>query len=297
MLLRPRHLSLAAALVASTGLVVVAPPSAAVVPFVAARPAHAPTSVRHRSVRPSVPPPVRTRRAGAAPIGDLNGWHEVFADDFTTAEPNWPGVYAGRWSEYHGVRDTTGHGDYTAKSISVHNGLLDLHLHTVNGRPQVAAPYPLPQGPGGLRGLKYGRFVVRFRSDNLYGYKTAWLLWPDDNNCQHGEIDWPEGELSGVMWGYVHKVNNHPVNALWVKSSQTYTSWHTAVVQWVPSGVSFFLDGKRVATTSESPSVAMHWVLQTETETNGHVPSASEDGHVLIDWVALYTSTRWGGLA
>jgi hypothetical protein len=33
----------------------------------------------------------------------------------------------------------------------------------------------------------------------------------------------------------------------------------------------------------------MHWVLQTETNLEGRRPAATAQGHVQIDWVAVYS--------
>ena len=49
----------------------------------------------------------------------------------------------------------------------------------------------------------FGRFSVRFRSDPLPGYKAAWLLWPESDNWNEGEIDFPEGGLDSTMWGFI----------------------------------------------------------------------------------------------
>ena len=36
------------------------------------------------------------------------------------------------------------------------------------------------------------------------------------------------------------------------------------------------------------PHSPMHWVLQTETQTNGPAPSDAESGNVEIDWVSVW---------
>jgi len=73
-------------------------------------------------------------------------------------------------------------------------GVLDNVIHTENGVHMVSAPEPVI--PGGNPGVPYGRYVVRFRSDAIAGYKTAWLLWPNSDNWPtDGEIDFPEGNL------------------------------------------------------------------------------------------------------
>jgi hypothetical protein len=52
--------------------------------------------------------------------------------------------------------------------------------------------------------------MVRFRADLLPGYKIAWLLWPDAYSeglatwPQDGEVDFPEGDLAGGFWAFMH---------------------------------------------------------------------------------------------
>jgi len=68
----------------------------------------------------------------------------------------------------------------------------------------------------------------------------------------------------------------------------TYTSWHTAVIEWTPSICRFILDGQIIGTSTKNiPDTPMHWVLQVETDGN---PSSSESGHVDIAWIAAYES-------
>jgi beta-glucanase (GH16 family) len=79
-------------------------------------------------------------------------------------------------------------------------------------------------------------------------------------------------------------------------TSATYDSWHTAVVEWTPSMVRFVLDGQIIGTsTAQIPSDPMHWILQTETATDGTITNPDIAGHVLIDWVAVYTPKNGQG--
>jgi len=114
--------------------------------------------------------------------------------------------------------------------------------------------------------------VIRFRADAVPGYKTAWLLWPDSEDWpSDGEIDFPEGDLSGTIGGFVHYrggVSGSDQAAF--ATNATYTGWHTAIITWLPSGVTFRLDGKTVGTTTTRiPNTPMHWVIQTETSIGG----------------------------
>jgi hypothetical protein len=236
--------------------------------------------------------------SGAAmPLGDLPGWHQLFTDDFTTDVPvgSFPSAVSDKWSAYpDGTKDTSNNGTYEPDQVtSVQNGILNVHLHTQNGTHMVAALLPkLPGAPGREGGLQYGRYVIRFKADTIAGYKVAWLLWPDSENWPYdGEIDFPESNLDGTINAFMHHQDGtsssdqdaYPTNA-------RYSSWHTAVIEWLPTRVTFILDGNVIGnSTARIPNTPMHWVIQTETALGGSVPSDSIAGNVQIDWVAVYS--------
>lgn len=228
------------------------------------------------------------RQSASAP-----GWTEIFAENFDTPVPvgKFPGAaYENRWMSYAGFADTSGVGWYDPDEvISVHDGALDMYLHTLNGRPLGAAPIPLVGGEWG--GQLYGRYVVRFRSDNLPGYGAGWLLWPDSNVWAEGEIDFPEGGLDGEIHVNQHCIGDPETKCLSLNTEVAFSDgWHTTVIEWLPTGVRYFLDGVLVAISTESPSIPMHLVLQTAT--TGVVPDPAVQGHVLIDSVTI---SQWGG--
>jgi beta-glucanase (GH16 family) len=132
---------------------------------------------------------------------------------------------------------------------------------------------------------------VRFKADRLHGYKTAWLLWPDSEVWpRDGEIDFPEGELSSSVHAFMHHKGAKLGSEQDAYSTgTTYEKWHTAIIEWSLSTVSYYLDGELIGRSTEHiPNTPMHWVLQTETSTTGVVPSNSTEGHVLVAWVAVY---------
>jgi hypothetical protein len=223
------------------------------------------------------------------------GWNLIFSDDFTTnvAAGSWPGkAYDAKWTAYQaGWKDTSGAGTYETKNISVADSCLTLHLATVRGVVQVAAPIPLLAGSDPSKGVragqKYGMYSVSFKADaGLKGFKTAWLLWPDSNVWADGEIDFPEADLGDTINAFDHQVGNPSVNALAVSTSAYYTSWHVATIKWTAARVSFILDGRVIGSSTMSPSVPMHLVLQTETDLRA--PAAPVAGNVYIDWVVIY---------
>jgi hypothetical protein len=230
-------------------------------------------------------------------------WSLVFSDGFTTPAPRgtFPdsSAYASRYLAYGGGdRDSSGRGSYDpGRVLSVHGGMLDYWLHSENGTPLVAALVPVWKCTTGFScgGQAYGRYVVRFRADPLAGYKTSWLLWPDSNAWpDDGEIDFPESgsSLNGTIYGALHFAGDGFDDLDWFDTGVTYKRWHTAEVQWTPGRVLFLLDGKVVHVTARGvPSNPMHWVLQTETSTNGSVPSPKASGHVYIDSIKAYAYT------
>ncbi len=273
-----------------------APPTPTIAP--------APTSTPSPTAAPT-PTPVPSFNSDpsgqAMPVGDItvNGqaWHQVFTDDFTASVPvgSFPSAVSSKWNAYpDGWPDTTHNGTYECSQVcSEQNGLLNLYLHNSGGLNMVAAPVAkIPGADSSTWGdLLYGRYVMRFRADSLYGYKTAWLLWPESGVWPgDGEIDFPEGDLNGHICAYMHWMGATSASQQDAYcTSTTYSGWHTAVLEWLPNRVTFYLDGVMIGnSTAHIPSTPMHWVIQTETSTDGQVPAPSTAGNVQLDWVAVY---------
>jgi hypothetical protein len=224
----------------------------------------------------------------AMPVGDLPGWRQVFIEDFTSnvSLGSWPGSYASKWADYTypGSHDTNGGAEWnTVKDVSVSGGTADYYLHSENGKAYSAAILPR----AGTQ--TFGRYQVRFRVDSgMTGWKSAWLLWPDDDVWPaHGEIDWPEGSLTGDMEGFMHYANPNGGQD-WAPSGVAFASgWHTATTEWLPGSVKYFLDGTLVGSfTQQVSTYPMHWVLQSESASSSR-PAGS--GHIKIDWAVVYT--------
>jgi hypothetical protein len=242
-----------------------------------------------RKRRPSPRPPVVD--TSTVPTASLPGWAFLKAQDFTN--PATMGAqFLSRYPDWTGYtgHDTSGNGTYDySKVLSVHDSALDFYVHTEGGVPYTAAPTP-PIGPWAQL---YGRYAVRFKADAVPGYKIAWLLWPaEPNGWSSGEIDFPEADLSGTIGGFSHQVDGNPAINQWSISTTTSLAlWHTAVIEWTPSKLSFILDGvvKSTTDTQAIPHVPMYWALQTETQLSGGAPPASAAGHVYVDWVAAWS--------
>lgn len=245
------------------------------------------------------PPPTGCGEASCAPRAELPGWRFAFADDFTTdiAAGRFPARFpgaAGGWGAYgEGWSDTSGRGRYSPSSIYASDGSLRLPLRTVNGTPRVAAVAPrVPGAPGPAGGQLYGRFAVRLRASSpAPGYKFVSLLWPDSEVWpRDGEIDFPEAELNGPVAAFTHfqgATRGNDQDAF--VTGHRLTDWHTYVIEWTPSSVSYFVDGVQIGrSTTRIPNTLMHWVLQAETSLTQAAPPAGAQAEVQIDWVAVW---------
>jgi hypothetical protein len=235
------------------------------------------------------------------PRGSLPGWRQVFADDFTGSVPlgRFPAAVRSTWRGTYrdGTLDTAKTGAYMpTQVVSIGHGLLNIHLHTSHGVPLGAALVPtIPGATGRGGGQRYGRYVVRFRTDPVPGYKIAMLLWPDSGVWpRDGEIDFPEGNLNSVVTGYVHHQNG--TSTLDEDNFATPVlaahRWHTAAINWTPGRVTLQLDGRTIGVSrTRVPDTPMHLVIQAETYTDGTIPPPGAAGNVQIDWLAVYRRT------
>lgn len=234
---------------------------------------------------------------GNIPAGDLPGWRQTGFQDFVlAAERGRVGeVYGSDMRGYSGFSDTTGRGTYSPDSVlSVADGKLHYFLHSESGNPRVASVIPF-----GYSGQVYGRYSIRFRSDSLPGYKIAFMLWPTSDEWRDGEIDWPEGQLNGPLYG-VSAIRGSSDS--WIAEfdppKRAYSpvgpgEWHIATTEWTPGKVKWFWDGHLIGQTTKPSGVPvspMRWTLQAETadDASGTYPSASTAGQLEIDWVVQY---------
>jgi hypothetical protein len=261
----------------------------------------------------STPSGASTASAGAEPmpVGDLPGWHQIFADDFQTDVPvggfsgcdngtvrtctGLPAAVQAKWWDYpDGWKDTSGQGTYSpSKVISIQNGMMHLHMYTDNGVTMVAAPVPkIPDPVGSEGGQLYGRYAIRWMvKAPTDSFKLAWLLWPDSEKFPgDGEIDFPEGQVNGDITAYMHRqgATSDSDQNEFDSPVPISSGWHTSVIEWTASACTFILDGTVIGTaTSRIPNTPMHWVLQSETVPD-RATNASATADIYIAWATVY---------
>jgi len=221
--------------------------------------------------------------AAPAPAVAAPGWRLVFADDFNgnVGLGGWSSSsYNSRYYAYTG-RDTHGYATYDPSQVlSVSGGNLDMWIHNTPGGPVSGAIVPA------ISGQTYGRYEVTFRADSMPGYGAAFLLWPDGDDWDKGEIDFPEAPFDGTMSIHDHCIGNPTQSCYNVDTHIGWNGWHTATTEWLPGLVTFYIDGVQVGQSTVSPTANMHMVIQTGSE--NAPPDPSVQGHLQIGSIAIW---------
>ena len=210
------------------------------------------------------------------PIGNLDGWQQVTAEDFltTATSDQFSTTYANSWSPYEDG------GKYYKSAISAGNGMMNI---TLNGLTGAAGVF----GPAATRwGNMYGRYSICFKAVGGDGNGTAIMVWPSSNVWGDGEIDYPEGNFEGTL-----QVFHHGVGCVQCYAADSYNTgaswrdWHVATTEWTPTSVKYYLDEVLIKTVTHDIPINNHrFTIQI-------APNASNSltGNFYIDWVAVYT--------
>jgi hypothetical protein len=249
----------------------------------------------------SVPQTVsNSSTCGPMPTTAPPGWRRVVSDTFNENIPlgEW-GRVGGPWERPGGVwrartagwKDSSGRGTYhSPKTTSQHHSLLDVWIHSEGSTRYVAAPISLVGATVGQR------ISICMRADVIPGYKIAFLLWPSlgDGN-ERGEIDYPEGRLSGppaTARAFMH-YDPEPADGRKQDAYNTGVAlqgWHVYTMSWRPQAgyCEFYLDGRLIGrSTSFVPRGPMQYIMQMETYLSGQPLPPPAEGHVLVDWVTI----------
>ena len=274
------------ALVAGTAPAVAAPPG----PGCAAGDVRSPASrllaalgvmvdvqVAGRSVPVSCPPEPRVSTGHATSAAAVQGWGEpARVDEFDGAAPG------DGWNVYDGPGHA-GNGRRTPEAVSVRDGVL-----TITGDPDGDTA-----GMEWGGGQRYGRWEGRVKAPaSDPSYNALLLLWPDAEDFPvGGEIDFMEmmdhtRQKTNVFLHYGK--NNRTVSGSVVADA---TQWHNWAVEWTPTHIATFLDGKEWWRTEREeifPPGPMHLCIQLDwfpKEADGAVKTST----MQVDWVKQYT--------
>ena len=183
------------------------------------------------------------------------------------------------WNVYDGVGHA-GKGRRTPDAFSVKDGIM-----TITGDPAGST--------GGMAwnpGQKYGRWEGRVKAPaSDESYNALLLLWPDAENFPvGGEIDFMEmtdhTRQSTNMFLHYGKDNKQVQGDVKIDA----TEWHNWAVEWTPTHVAAFVDGKEWWRTTDRgilPPGPMHLCIQLDWFPKG---GDVQESHMYVDWVKQY---------
>jgi hypothetical protein len=226
------------------------------------------------------PRPAPPTGSGGAPV-PAGGWKLLAQDDFSGSE-----LDPDHWYPYT-AQTAGGVGQHLASNLSVSGGVLTV---TSRGNTSGGASY----GPGQL----YGRWEVRARAQRGTGYGPVILLWPDAE-------DWPEGGEVNIMeipdpdrqesHFTVHFGEDN--STVTTSTPGDFTQWTTYAVEWTPSYVAGFINGREVFRTTDPETIPprpMHLAIQQDIGPFGTdwIPARDSttpaEVKLEIDWVRIY---------
>ncbi len=228
----------------------------------------------------------------AMPLGDIPGWHQVFADDFSGTTLN-----TSNWYPYSGQPGGDPAGWWDASHVAVNNCLL-----TLKGYKDSAAKSDVfVTGGIGMtanHAQTYGKYLVRMRADRGNGISAIALLWPQAN-IWPPEIDFYEdgGGNRASMSATLHCGSDDNDNCQVERdlSGYDFRQWHTLGVEWTAGKLVYTIDGTTWATVTGSkvPSIPMVLDLQSqslECTQDSTCLDSSTPGRVdmQVDWVVAY---------
>ena len=229
------------------------------------------------AVVPGAAPCPSPRSAGdGTSAAALQGWGEpARVDEFD-------GTALGEtWEVYDGPGHA-GNGRRTPEAASVRDGVL-----TITGSPRGDTA-----GMAWGRGQKFGRWEGRVKAPaSDESYNALLLLWPDAENFpEGGEIDFMEmmdhtRQETHVFLHYGE--DNRQVSG---KVAADATQWHNWAVEWTPTHIATFLDGKewwRTERVDIFPPDRMHLCVQLDWfPKSGR--GAVQESTMQVDWVKQY---------
>jgi glycosyl hydrolase family 16 len=190
------------------------------------------------------------------------------------------GGLGANWNVYDGPGHA-GNGRRTPDAVSVQNGILTITGDSAGNTAGMA------WDPG----QKYGRWEGRVKAPaSDESYNALLLLWPDAEDFPvGGEIDFMEmmdhtRQTTNIFLHYGE--NNDQVEG---EVRIDATQWHNWAVEWTPTHVAAFVDGRewwRTTDVNILPPGPMHLCIQLDWFPHG---GDVQESHMYVDWVKQYS--------
>jgi hypothetical protein len=184
------------------------------------------------------------------------------------------------WNVYDGPGHA-GNGRRTPDAVSVQDGILTITGDSAGNTAGMA------WNPG----QKYGRWEGRVRAPaSDESYNALLLLWPDAENFPvGGEIDFMEmmdhtRQTTNIFLHYGEN-NDQVIGEVRIDATQ----WHNWAVEWTPTHVAAFVDGREWWRTTDVdilPPGPMHLCIQLDWFPDG---GDVQESYMYVDWVKQYS--------
>jgi beta-glucanase (GH16 family) len=256
---------------------------------------HAAKPVKHGTTPAKSTAPA-TGETGASPdntpmpTGNIPGWTQVFADDFSGSS-----LDLTKWYPYASSEPGGDPGNWLLPShVSVSGGDLVISAY----RDPLAGGMWTSGGVTSMAGLTqtYGKYLVRFRFPAGHGIAHGLMLLPADGSWPP-EIDFSEdnGEGRNIDTATLHYGAQDSMQHVTVATD--LTQWHTLGVEWTKEKLIYTLDGQEWGRMEGAnvPSIPMVMDIQTQAWSCGvneweACPNASTPANVnfYVDWAVAY---------
>jgi beta-glucanase (GH16 family) len=229
------------------------------------------------------------------PTGNIPGWRQVFADDFTGHRLN-----PAKWRSYWGQPGGDPGGFFSPSHVTVSNGMLVISGYRDRALGGRWATGGVSSSPGLVQ--TYGKYEVRFRLDPGVGVGHALLLaaangqWPPELDFSEDDASNRSRTLTTLHYGR----HDSKISRL---LTVNLTQWHTLGVEWTPGRLVYTLDGADWATVTSPhvPSIPMVMDIQTQTWLCAHSWAQCPDSRtpsvvrMYVDWVVAYAPATHAG--
>jgi beta-glucanase (GH16 family) len=232
-------------------------------------------------VPPDGPAPPAPPAAPRQSVGHATSAAAVFGWGEPNRVEEFDGPLGKNWNVYDGPGHA-GNGRRTPDAISIQNGVL-----TITGDAQGNTA-----GMGWMPGQMYGRWEGRVKAPaSDESYNALLLLWPDAEDFPvGGEIDFMEmldhtRQTTNIFLHYGED-NDQVVGEVQIDGTQ----WHNWAVEWTPTHVAAFVDGKEWRRTTDAdilPPRPMHLCVQLDWFPEDGAGEVQES-YMHVDWVKQY---------
>ena len=221
------------------------------------------------------------RSAGAQPTGPTGTrvparLRLVMSDEFSR------GPLSSRWWDVYDSPGNAGIGLRRPSQVKITHGML-----------QITADGVTSGGIGMRHSQTYGLYEFRARTSISRGSWSNIVLWPAGGYAAYrkaGELD--IAEASGLHGTNAFLHDGHNGSRIALHFDGNFTRWHTWAFEWLPGGLTIWIDGRQVyrspASVAGAFSQPMNLAMQLDIMRPPYGPAPHSVSTFDVDWVKVY---------